>query len=116
MHRRYKDLRVWQSAIQRVIATHQLTRTFPAEEKFVLTQQMQRSALSIPSNIAEGYGRGSDAALRRFLLIARGSLFELETQALIAAQLGYLKVESLQEAIDKVFAQLAALIRRIGEQ
>ena len=116
MHRRYKDLRVWQSAMHLVIATHQLTRTFPAEEKFVLTQQMQRSALGIPSNIAEGYGRGSDADLRRFLLIARGSLFELETQALIAAQLGYLKMETLREPIDKVFAQLAALIRRLGER
>lgn len=116
MCRRYKELRVWQAAMDLVVITHRVTRTFPPEEKFVLTQQMQRSALSIPSNIAEGYGRGSDADLRRFLLIARGSLFELETQALIAAKLGYLDMILLREPIDKVFAQLAALIRRVGER
>ncbi len=114
MYRRYKELRVWQSAIKLVLATHEVTRTFPLEERFVLTQQMQRSALSIPSNIAEGYGRGSDADLRRFLYIARGSLFELETQALIASELEYLDITLLREPIDKVFAQLAALIRRLS--
>ena len=114
MHRRYKELRVWQSAITLVLATHEITRTFPLEERFVLTQQMQRAALSIPSNLAEGYGRGSDADLRRFLHIARGSLFELETQALIASELGYLDISLLREPIDKVFAQLAALIRRLS--
>lgn len=113
MGRRYKELRVWRSAVDLVHLIYRATSAFPVDERFGLTQQMQRSAVSIPSNIAEGYGRGSDAELRRFLHIARGSLFELETQILIAVELGYIHPEACSEPIDRVFAQLSALIRRI---
>jgi len=86
----YRDLEVWKKA--RVLATrvYRVTAGFPKHEIFSLTQQMRRAALSVPCNIAEGQGRRSTADRIQFLVIARGSLMELETQALIAADLEYL--------------------------
>ena len=113
MARKHERLRVWQSAMDLVIATYEKTNTFPKFELYGLAQQMRRAAVSIPSNIAEGYGRNSDVEFLRFLHIARGSLFELETQIQIAARLGYIRPEELLNLNERVFAQLAALLQRV---
>jgi four helix bundle protein len=86
----YKDLLIWQKGISIVMATYQLSKTFPKDEEYALSNQIKRAAVSIPSNIAEGYGRNSKKALCYFVNISRGSLYELETQLLIAHKLGFI--------------------------
>jgi len=86
----YRDLKVWQMAIDIVGEIYRLTENFPKQEGFGLTSHLQRAAVSIPSNIAEGHARGSDRELAHFLAIARGSLAEVETQLIIAGRLTYL--------------------------
>lgn len=88
----YKELRVWQEALALVTDVYKSTSPFPKEEMYGLTSQMRRSAVSVPSNIAEGKGRYSNAELRQFLILARGSLLELETQIQISENLGFLQV------------------------
>jgi four helix bundle protein len=113
----YRDLRVWQLAIELVKEVYQVTRSFPREEKFGLTSQIQRAAVSIPSNIAEGHARESENDFHRFLSIAQGSLCELETQLIIGRQLNYLDGECLNETmartdlIGKMIRQLRKRIR-----
>ncbi|MEZ2347126.1 four helix bundle protein [Terriglobus sp. RCC_193] len=97
--RSYRDLIAWQKAMQLAKQVYLVTERFPAEERFGLTVQMRRSAVSVPSNIAEGHGRLSDRALRMFLGNARGSLFELETQTLLATDLTYLKKEDADSVL-----------------
>lgn len=86
----YKELLVWQKSIQLVIDIYKLTKTFPKDEIYGLVSQMQRAAVSIPSNIAEGNERNSKKEFIHFLHIARGSLAELETQLVIAEKLNYI--------------------------
>jgi len=86
----YRDLRVWQLAMKLVVGVYEQTRGFPKQEIYGLTSQMRRSAVSIPSNIAEGKGRSSDRDRTLFFCHARRSLLELETQILIAQRLEYL--------------------------
>ena len=81
----YRDLFVWQKAMELVTAVYAIPKVFPKEEQYGLTAQIRRSAVSVPSNIAEGYGRNSTLDYTRFLQIARGSLYELQTQLEIAA-------------------------------
>ena len=85
----YHDLTVWQKAIDLVVDCYKLTERFPRTEQYGLMSQLQRAAVSIPSNIAEGAGRGHTREYLRHLGIARGSLFETETQIIIARRLGY---------------------------
>lgn len=92
----YRDLRVWQHAMRLVTEVYRQTRQFPADERFGLTSQMRRAAVSIPSNIAEGKGRSSDRDRSLFFCHARGSLLELETQIMISRKLDYMS--STQEA------------------
>lgn len=87
----YKDLFVWQKSIQLVTDIYKLTKVFPKDECYGLVSQMQRAAVSIPSNIAEGNERNSAKEFAHFLSIARGSLAELETQIIIAEKLEYIK-------------------------
>jgi four helix bundle protein len=87
----YRDLIVWQKSMTMVTAVYEATRRFPAEELYGLTAQIRRAAVSITSNIAEGYSRNSTADYIRFLRIACGSLYELRTQLEIAVNLGYMK-------------------------
>lgn len=87
---KFQNLLVWQKAIDLAEHVYQQTASFPAEEKFGLTAQMRRSALSISSNIAEGYGRKTSAEFLHFLSIARGSLCELESQIYLAERLTFL--------------------------
>ena len=86
----YRKLEVWRHGMRLALSTYKATRVLPSDERFGLISQMRRAASSIPSNIAEGRGRGSDREFSRFLSIARGSLNELETQTLLARGLDYL--------------------------
>ena len=92
----YKKLNVWISSISLVKNIYNLTRKFPKEEMFVLTQQLRRAAISIPSNIAEGAGRNSNAQFKNFLQITIGSCFEVETQLIISKELEYISEEELE--------------------
>jgi four helix bundle protein len=86
----YLDLKAWQKAMALTLDIYRCSRAFPKEEVYGLTSQLRRSAVSIPSNIAEGNGRHSQKELLQFLFRARGSLLELDTQLMIAKELGYL--------------------------
>lgn len=93
----HKDLEVWKKSMDLVESIYKLTQQFPESEKFGLTSQMRRSAVSVPSNIAEGSARKGDKELLQFLYIAIGSMAELETQYLIAMRLGFVTDESTVE-------------------
>ena len=93
----YKELIVWQKSMNLVEKVYNLTLMFPKEEKYGLTSQIQRSAVSIPSNISEGAGRNSNKEFRNFLGIANGSINELSTQLELSLRIGYLKVNELEE-------------------
>ena len=86
----YKKLKVWQKAMKLVVHVYKATKNFPKHEQYGLISQMRRSVISIPSNIAEGHGRNSDKEIVRYLDIARGSIFELDTQIEISRQLNYI--------------------------
>ena len=87
----YKDLLIWQKGFQIVISTYKLIKDFPQEELYALTSQIKRASVSIPSNIAEGYGRNTDKSFSHFIDISRASLYELETQLLIAKELEFIQ-------------------------
>ena len=89
----YKDLIVWQKSMKLVSEIYSVTRSFPEEEKFGLVSQMRPSAVSIPSNIAEGYGRGSKVEYARYVKISRGSMYELDTQVEIAKTQDFINIE-----------------------
>ena len=109
--RRHHELQVWQEAIDLVEEAYRLTSAFPREELYGLTSQMRRAAVSVPSNIAEGAARQSEREFLQFLIIARNSLSELETQVLIAEKLGYVKsMKPIMQRISKVFGLLGGLI------
>jgi len=114
LRRKYQELIVWQKSMQLVSSIYQLTSVFPEHERFGLSSQLRRAGVSIPSNIAEGSGRGSDRDFCRFLFTARGSLTELETQLLIATSLGYCQVtDELNDLINQIFAMLNRLIQSL---
>lgn len=117
--RRYQDLIAWQKAIALVRKVYQATGSFPQKETFGLTSQMRRAAVSIPSNIAEGQGRATRGEFHQFLGHARGSLYELETQLVIAAELQYLSAEqcdSLRAGSGELGRILNALISSVSKQ
>ena len=98
MSQSFRDLQVWQRAMQLTTTVYKLTRDFPREEIYGLTSQIRRAAVSVPSNIAEGQGRLSSREFIQFLSIARGSICELQTQLEIARLLGFGKPELIDEA------------------
>lgn len=98
----FRDLLIWQRGIQLVKEVYEETRNFPKEELYGLTNQMRRSAISIPSNISEGHIRQHKSEFIQFLSIALGSLAELETQILIAKELGYISSERTEYLIDQM--------------
>jgi len=98
----YHKLTVWQKAIDLVVECYSLTATFPRSELYGLSSQLQRAVVSIPSNIAEGAGRGFTREYIRHVGIARGSLFEAETQIIIAQRLGYATVEQIRPLLELV--------------
>lgn len=97
----YQDLLVWQRAMDYVVICYELIKDFPKKEVYGLTSQLRRSAVSIPSNIAEGHGRNTRGEYIQFLGIARGSLKESETQVILASRLNYLSNEKLQNVLLK---------------
>ena len=98
----YKELRVWKQAIQLATDVYKITESFPREEKFGLTSQIQRSVVSIPSNIAEGAGRNGGKEFKQFLGYSAGSSCELETQLIISKELNYISEEDANILICKV--------------
>ena len=114
MAKDYRELIVWQKAMELVEVVYRLMRVFPADERFRLCDQLSRAVISIPSNIAEGNGRESKAEYARFLGIARGSLYETETQLEIAKRLGY--VDNLSEVsglISEIARMLISIISKL---
>jgi four helix bundle protein len=116
MGQSFRDLQVWQRAIQLTVVIYRLTPGFPREEIYGLSSQIRRAAVSIPSNIAEGQGRLSVGDFRQFLGIARGSNHELQTQLVIARSLGFGdpalidEAESLSQEVGKmIYALLESL-------
>ncbi|RZJ56105.1 MAG: four helix bundle protein [Flavobacterium sp.] len=91
----YKELLIWQKGIKIVVLVYKLTNGFPKDEIYALTSQLKRSSVSVPSNIAEGFGRQSDKSFNHFLNIARGSLNEIETQIIIAKELNFISDNNL---------------------
>jgi four helix bundle protein len=116
MLRNYRDLQVWQKAYQLCLEVYKATGEFPKHELYGITAQIRRAAVSIPSNISEGYGRKTTKEYIQFLYVAYGSICELETQILLAGDLGYLsRAESrkLQDMIAEVERMLKALINSL---
>jgi len=112
----YKELKVWQRSYQLCLEIYKITKRFPNGERYGLTSQIRRAAVSVPSNIAEGYGRKTTLEYIRFLYIAYGSNCEMETQILLSGDLGYIetgKLEILQEGIGEVERMLKALIKSL---
>ena len=112
----HKDLNVWKYSIELVCEVYSLTKSFPKEELFCLTNQLRRAAVSVPSNISEGAARNQKREFIRFLRIATGSLSEIETQILIAWHLKYLKEHELVRltgSTNKIRAQIAGLIKNL---
>ena len=115
----YRDLVVWQQAMDVAVETYRLTSSFPKEEMFGLTSQMRRAAVSIASNIAEGKGRKSKNEFSHFLGIALGSKSELETQLILSERVNLLKAtdtEQIKKSLDDIGKMLTALRRKIGSQ
>lgn len=97
----YRDLLVWQKAMDLVVAGYRLSACFPRTETFALQTQLRRAAVSVPSNIAEGHGRNSTKEYLHHLSIANGSLMEMETQSLLAEKLGYVPHVDTTNLLDK---------------
>jgi len=102
MLKSYKELQVWQKAYHLCLHIYKITRTFPSDEKYGLSSQLRRAAVSVPSNIAEGYGRKSIKEYLQSLYIAYGSLCELETQILLSGDLGYINKACLEQIIKDI--------------
>jgi four helix bundle protein len=96
----YRDLRVWKTAVALTLEVYRITESFPPSERFGLTSQLRRAAVSIASNIAEGHARSSSGEYRNFLSIARGSAIEVEVQLFQAEQIGYVQSPMLEKARD----------------
>jgi four helix bundle protein len=112
----FQELDVWQQAMELAVLIHRAATALPADERFGITAQIRRAVVSVPSNIAEGYGRGTRPDYLRFLHMARGSINEVRTLLLLIARLGYLPPEVLNpltSQADRVGALLHRLIRSL---
>lgn len=113
----FRDLVVWQKSMDFVESIYSITKEFPSDERYALTSQLKRASVSVPSNIAEGYGRHSTADYIRFLQIALGSLNELQTQLELAARLGFVEKNSLENVgrlCVEVEKMLVVLIKKLN--
>ena len=116
MLKNYKELKVWQKSYRLCLEIYKATKEFPKEETYGLISQIRRSVISVPSNIAEGYGRKSTLEYIRFLHVEYGSICELETQVLLSGDLGYVKTAKLkifQKEIGEIERMLKALIKSL---
>ena len=118
--RSYRELFAWQKSMDLVVACHEIARTLPATERFGLGAQLRRSAVSIPANMAEGYGRVHRAEYVHHVSIARGSLKETETHLIIAFRLGYIsheqlsRAESLADEVGRLTTRLLESLQKKG--
>lgn len=106
----FKELKVWQKSVELSTRIYQITTGFPKDELYGLSSQLRRTAVSIPSNIAEGSGRGSNKDFSHFLSISLGSAFEMETQVIIAEKLFMIKQENAIEIINEI-TEIQKMIR-----
>ena len=114
----YRDLITWQKAFRLSVDLYAITGDFPDSEKYGLCSQIRRCGVSVPSNIAEGYGRGTTPEYIRFLRVARGSLCELETQIFIAEELNFIpasQFEVIHDQIEECHRLLAGLLRSLNK-
>jgi four helix bundle protein len=115
----FKELKIWQKGLQVAITSFKITKAFPKEEKFGLASQINRAAVSIPSNIAEGSGRSSGKEYNHFIEISLGSVFEMETQLLISKALDYGDQELIKSTLyllteeEKMLSAFSASLRKI---
>ncbi|GDX98953.1 four helix bundle protein [Phycisphaerae bacterium] len=117
--RSHRDLVAWQKAMELASDVMQFTKSLPVEERFGLVSQLRRACVSVPSNIAEGYGRGTTADYIRFLRTARGSLYEIDTQALLCVRFAYVSqstYDAILERVNECGRILAALIRSLEDR
>ena len=120
--RGHARLAVWQRALELALATYHLAALLPDHERYGLASQLRRAAVSIPSNIAEGYGRSTRADCMRHLVIANGSLLELETQIVLAERIGYVTTDEtapvfqLSSEVGRMLARMIAGLRTIRSQ
>ena len=118
-YKSYYDLKIWEKGIILTLKIYDITRNFPEEEKFGLISQMRRCAVSIPSNIAEGYGRYNKKEFAQFLRISKGSLCELDTQLIICSNTKYITEELYNEIafmMDELQYMLLAFINRCSKK
>ena len=119
MIKSFKDLDVWKKSMKLAKSVYNLTNAFPKDELYGLTNQMRRAAVSIPSNIAEGYARRSASSYRHFLLIASGSKCELETQILLSIGIGYVNSDvtsDIMHLLEDVGRMLNMLIYKLEDK
>lgn len=113
----YKDLLIWQKGMELTELVYQLVNEFPKEEMYALTSQIKRSSVSIPSNISEGYGRNTAKSYSQFIKISRGSLYELETQLILAEKLNFIQnkelLYSIMELIEQEGKMMNSFIKKI---
>jgi len=112
----FRDLVVWQKAMNLVELVYAISKSFPADERYALTSQLRRASVSVPSNIAEGYGRNSTLDYVRFLQIALGSSYELETQLELTVRLRFSGVDEVKDALElcaEIEKMLVALISKL---
>ena len=112
----FRDLKIWQKGIELVKEIYKITKDFPKEEQYGLSSQMRRAAVSIPSNVAEGFRRRHNKEYKQFLNISLGSSAELETQVVIAKELEYIDYKQEQssiESIDHICRMISNLIKKL---
>ena len=117
MLKNYKELKVWDKAYQLCLSIYRVTKNFPKEERYGLTSQIRRAAVSVPSNIAEGYGRKTKGEYIQALYIAYGSNCELETQIMLSGDLGFIATDNLRillESVGEIERMLKGLIKSLG--
>jgi len=115
-YKNYKDLKVWQMAVALVRSTYAICSLLPEVEKFGLASQLRRSAISIPSNIAEGQGRGSAAEIKQFSRLALGSLAELDTQLYLVQDIYGLNVKEAEALVEQLNRMLSKMIVMTREE
>lgn len=111
----FRKLEIWKQSVILVTEIYKITNTFPSHERFGLMSQMQRAAVSCPSNIGEGSAKSSDKDFARFLEISHGSLIELENELIVSHNLGYLDVKKLNDTQNKII-ELQKMIYKFKEQ
>jgi four helix bundle protein len=111
----YKELLIWQKGIKIVVLVYKLTKYFPKDEIYALTSQLKRASVSVPSNIAEGFGRQTDKSFNHFLNIARGSLNEIETQLIIGKELGFITDDNLITEIMSLIEEESKMINAFAK-